>query len=156
MSAAQSSMPANPLTTWARYGLIAFAWLFAAGGIVQIFLAGLAVFEPAEAVSHWNDHVDFGRMIGFLAYLLPVFALVGRAGVRLVGQAFVVAILFVVQSILPNVDEAWVAALHPVNGFFLVGAAGSLGGAVLGLVRASTRSTASAAPQPPEHQRIVS
>jgi hypothetical protein len=69
MSAAQSSMPANPLTTWARYGLIAFAWLFAAGGIVQIFLAGLAVFDPADGVTHWNDHVDFGRMIGFLAYL---------------------------------------------------------------------------------------
>ena len=138
------------LSTWSRYGLIAVAWLFAAGGVVQVFLAGLGPFESA---SYWSDHVDFGRTIGFLTYLLPVLALVGRVGVRLVVHALVVAILFVVQSILANVDEGMVAALHPVNGFFLIGAAGSLGGATLGLVRSQARPVSEPSPHRPEPEQ---
>src|SRR5687768_10737875 len=125
MSAVSPVSPANPLTTWARYALIAVAWLFTLGGLVQVFLAGLSVFDARD----WSDHVDMGWTISFLAYLLPVLAVVGRAGVRLVGQALVVAILMVVQIVLANLDNGTIAALHPLNGFLLIGAAGSLGGA---------------------------
>ena len=145
MSDASLVPPVKSWTTWARYALIAAAWLFALGGIVQVFLAGLSVFDGRD----WSDHVNMGRMIGFLAYLLPVLALLGRAGVRLVAQAVVVAVLFVVQSILSNVDEGWIAALHPVNGFLLIGAAGSLGGAALGLVRSRARPILESSPRQP-------
>lgn len=147
MSAVSPASPAGSPTTWARYGLVAVAWLFAVGGVIQVFLAGLSVFDPVT-YGDWEDHVSFGRMIGLLTYLMPLFALLGRVGVRLVGQAFVVTILFVVQSILANVDEGWVAALHPVNGFLLIGAASSLGGATLGLIRSSPRSPAEPLPRP--------
>ena len=48
-----ASTPAEPqalgaVAVWARYGLIAVAWLFAAGAVVQLFLAGLSVFDPAN------------------------------------------------------------------------------------------------------------
>jgi hypothetical protein len=150
VSTATTVASPSPLTTWSRYALIAFAWLFAVGGVVQVFLAGLAVFEGDPfGFDYWEDHVDFGRMIGLLTYLLPVLALIGRVGVRLVVHALVVAILFVVQSILPNVDETWVAALHPVNGFLLIGAAGSLGGATLGLIRSQARPNSEPSPRRP-------
>lgn len=121
------------LTMWVRYALIAVAWLFAAGAIVQVFLAGLAVFDPQAG--RWDDHVDMGRMIGFLTYLLPILALIGRVGRQRVVHAFVVTILFFVQSFLANIDEGWIAAFHAVNAFFLVGASFSLGMRTLELVR---------------------
>lgn len=133
MSVTSQSATANgSFLVRVRFAVIAVAWLFAAGGMVQLFLAGLSVFDSAK---YWNDHADFGQTIGFLTYVLPILALIGRIGARLVAQAFVVTILFVVQMILANVDDGRVAALHAVNAFFLIGASGSLGGAVLGLVR---------------------
>ena len=133
-----ASTPAEPqavgaVAVWARYGLIAVAWLFAAGAVVQFFLAGLSVFDPANP--RWDDHVDFGRMIGLLAHLLPILALIGRVGVPRVMHALVIAVLFVVQSILANVDEGWIAALHPLNGVLLLGGSFDLGRMTLASVR---------------------
>jgi hypothetical protein len=115
-----------------RYALAAVAFLIVAGGVVQFFLAGLSVFDSA---SYWSDHTDFGRMLGFLAYLLPILALLGRAGAPRIGHAFVVAILFVAQSFLANVDTGWIAAFHPLNGLLLMGAAASLGRRALEIAR---------------------
>jgi hypothetical protein len=108
--------------------------------VIQVFLVGLSLFESA---SHWSDHVDFGRTIGLLTYLLPVLALVGRVGRRLIGHAVVVPVPFVVQMQLANADTGWVATFHPVNGLLLIGAAGSLGDRTLEFVRsrAATRQT---------------
>ena len=132
MSAVPATSSPARLTTGSRYALIALAWLFAAGGVVQVFLVGLSLFESA---SYWADHRDFGRMIGLLTYPLPVFALLGRVGAPLIAQSVVVPVLFVIQMLLPDADAGWVAALHPVNAFLLIGAAGSLGDRTLRLVR---------------------
>jgi len=118
-----------------RYALIAVAWLFTAGAVVQIYLAGRAAFDSP---TYYADHVDFGRMIGFLAYLMPILALVGRVGVSRIMQALVIAVLFVVQSILANLDTGWVAALHALNAFLLLGASSDLGRRTLALVRNTT------------------
>ena len=142
MSTAPSAPSDSALMVWTRYALIAVAWLFAVGGIIQVFLAGLSVFDSAK---YWNDHADFGQMIGLLTYVLPILALFGRVGSRLIGQAFVVTILFILQMILANVDDGRVAALHAVNAFLLIGASGSLGGAVLELVRSNNRAEAKSA-----------
>jgi hypothetical protein len=119
-------------TTWVRYVLVAVAWLFTVAVVVQIFLAGLSLFESSE---YLTDHVDIGHMISPLAYLLPILALLGRVGRQRIGHAFVVAVLYLVQVILPTVDVGFIAALHPLNAFLLLGAAFDLGRSVLGLVR---------------------
>ena len=121
----------GPFTTGVRYVMVAVAWLFAVGVVVQIFLAGLGLFESAE---FWVDHVDIGYAIGPLAYLLPILALIGRVGVPRFGHAMVVAVLYVVQTILPNLDFGYVAALHPLNAFLLLGASTSLGTSTLALI----------------------
>ncbi len=120
------------LTRWSRYVLIACAWLLAVGVVVQIFLAGLGFFESAD---FWVDHVDIGHMISPLAYLLPILALLGRVGWPRGGQAVVVTVLYVVQVILPTLDAGYIAALHPLNAFLLLGGSFSLGMSVLGLAR---------------------
>jgi hypothetical protein len=142
-NATQPTAANGSYLAWVRYAVIAVAWLFAVGGIIQVFLAGLSVFDSAK---YWNDHADFGQMIGILTYILPILALFGRVGPRLIGQAFVVTILFILQMILANVDDGRVAALHAVNAFLLIGASGSLGGAVLELVRSNNRAGAKSAP----------
>lgn len=137
MSAAQvaTSGSTSTFATWMRYLLIAFAWLFTLGAVIQVFLIGLGLFESG---SYLSDHTDFGHMIGPLTYLLPIVALLGRVGKRLVGHAFVVLFLYVVQIILPTIDEGWIAAFHAINAFILIGSAADLGRATLDLVRART------------------
>lgn len=120
------------VATAGRYALIAVAWIFAAGAVVQIYLAGRGIFESPTYLA---DHVDMGRMLGFLAYLLPILALVGRAGISRIMHALVIAVLFVVQSLLANVDTGSIAALHAVNAVLLLGGSFDLGRRTLTLVR---------------------
>ncbi len=136
MSTSQSAPAVGSLATWGRYLLIAFTWLFTACAVVQVFLAGLGFFESG---SYLADHVDFGHMIGLLTYPLIIFALVGRVGRQLVVQAALVTVLYFVQIILPTIDEGWIAALHPINAFILIGSAAGVGRETLKLVRAQRR-----------------
>ncbi len=113
-----------PRERWSRLGAMAFAWLFAAGVAIQIFLAGLALFDTA---ARWDDHSSFGMMIGIL--LLPLLVLVplGRAGRQAIGMTAVLLVLFIVQITLPSIDAGWIAALHPLVAFALLGISEQLG-----------------------------
>jgi hypothetical protein len=89
MRAEESTPIVSTITKWARYALIAVAWLFVAGGVIQVYLAGLGLFEKSD---YWDDHADFGNALFILPLLLPILALIGRVGVPLIVQAFVVLI----------------------------------------------------------------
>lgn len=117
---------------WAHYAVVAVAWLFVAGGIMQIFLAGLSVFDSP---TYWTDHVNFGRGLSILALLLPIMALIGRTGRGLIIQSSAVFILYMLQSMLANLDVGVVAALHAVTGFILVWLASRIGVEALNLMR---------------------
>lgn len=114
----------TPLMRWSRLGAMAFAWLFAAGVVTQIFLAGLALFDTAE---RWQDHMDVGYMIGILLLPLIVLVLLGRSGRQAIGMTVVLTVLYAIQITLPNIDAGWIAALHPLVAFALLGNAGQLG-----------------------------
>ena len=118
------------LVRWSRLGAMAFAWLFTAAVVVQIFLAGLALFDTAE---RWQAHTDFGYMIGILPLLVLVLALIGRAGGQLIGMSAVMVVLYFVQTSLPNVDPGYLAALHPLVAFALLGMSGQLGARIRAL-----------------------
>ena len=66
----------------ARNGLAVAAWLFVACIFIQIFLAGLGVFDGPEA---FITHREFGYAFGWLVLVMLVLAIVGRTGRRLVG-----------------------------------------------------------------------
>lgn len=100
------------IVRWGRIGLIVSAWLYAAGIAVQVFLAGLSIFDNA---GRWADHASFGQMVGTLPILLVIFALIGRVPVLTIGLSVAVFFLYGLQFAFANADNGSVAALHAVN-----------------------------------------
>jgi hypothetical protein len=95
------------------------AGLFAVCAIIQVFLAGLGVFDdPASFVTHR----DFGYMISLLPIVLVVLALVGGMPRRYAGLSALLFVLFILQSVFVQARESMpaVAALHPLNGFLIL------------------------------------
>jgi hypothetical protein len=102
------------------------AWLVVGAIVVQVLLAGLSIAQLGGTGS-FLTHVEVGRIFGLVFLLLVVTALLAGAGRRRVLQAAGLLGLFVIQSILPYMDEALglpiIAALHPVNALVMFGLA---------------------------------
>ncbi|MEP6638111.1 MAG: DUF6220 domain-containing protein [Chloroflexota bacterium] len=100
------------IRAWARSSFPWLAWLYVASLVVQVFLAGLAVFnDPAT----FAIHVDFGRIVvGLLSLLLPIVAWLGR--LPFVRPSIGLLLFYLLQTVLPEVRASYpmVAALHPV------------------------------------------
>ena len=98
---------------------------FAAGAfvvcaVVQVFLAGLGVFDdPGSFITHR----EFGYTFGWLTLAVLVLALVSRAPRRITGLCVLLLVLFALQSVLValRTDLPAIAALHPLNGFAILG-----------------------------------
>jgi Family of unknown function (DUF6220) len=103
----------------ARTGLALVAGLFAVGLIVQIFLAGLGVFDGP---SNFDTHRNFGYTIGFLTLVMIALALIGRVPRLLLGLTVLTLVQMFLQSVLVAMRESnpAIAALHPVNGVLLL------------------------------------
>lgn len=97
---------------------LVLALLTIAGIVVQIFLAGLALFDNA---SRWADHKTFGMMLGPLVILLTLAVLLARPSRSLAGMGVALLVLYIVQINLPNASPGWVAALHPLVGLSILG-----------------------------------
>lgn len=136
MTQSPARAQAGSLVTGARYALIALAFLFGIGAVVQIFLAGLSLFESAE---YWSDHVDLGMYLGIPALLMPVAAFLGRVGRQRLVMSITVTVLFVLQMVLANVNNGFIGAFHALNAFAVTGAAFQTGGRTLPLVRSDSR-----------------
>lgn len=103
----------------ARIVHLVLSCLLVAGLVVQVFLAGLGVFEsPAR----FAIHRDVGFTLSLLPVLLVIAALVGGMGRRMVLLALAAFLLFMLQSVFVGLRESspMVAALHPVNGFLIL------------------------------------
>ena len=92
------------------------ALIFVGAIVFQVFLAGLAIPQLGGNGS-FSTHAGFGYLIGLFALALPIAAVAAKAGQRRILQALGLLGLYIVQSILPNMDPGLpvVAALHPVN-----------------------------------------
>ena len=108
-----------PTATHLRTALAAVSALFACLILVQLFLAGLAVFAEAGSFS---SHRNFGYIIGWLTLVIVVLAAAGRVGGRLLGLALLALVQMGLQSVLVllRADLPVVAVLHPVNGVILL------------------------------------
>ena len=106
--------------------LAVVAWLFVACILVQIFLAGLGVFDGPSA---FITHREFGYTFGWLTLVMVVIAIVGRLPRRLVGLAALALLQMALQSVLVlfREDQPAIAALHPVNGVLLLVVAITIG-----------------------------
>ena len=95
------------------------AGLFALCAIIQVFLAGLGVFDDPSA---FITHRDFGYTLSLLPIVLVVLALVGGMPRRYAGLSALLFVLFIFQSVFVAMRENMpaVAALHPLNGFLIL------------------------------------
>jgi heme A synthase len=98
------------------------AGLLAVGAIVQVFLAGLGVFDDSSA---FMTHRDVGYMLSLLPIVMAVLALVGGLPRRFAGLSALLFVLFILQSVFVAARESTpaIAALHPLNGFLILGLA---------------------------------
>jgi Family of unknown function (DUF6220) len=110
------------IRSFARTAYPVVAGLFVACAVIQVFLAGLGVFDDPNA---FITHRNFGYLFGWLTLVLLVIALVGRMPRRYVGLAVLILVLFSLQSVFVALrqDMPAVAALHPLNGFLILGVA---------------------------------
>jgi hypothetical protein len=106
----------------ARTAYPVVAGLFVACAVIQVFLAGLGVFDDPNA---FITHRNFGYLFGWLTLVLLIVALVGRMPRRFVGLAVLILVLFSLQSVFValRADMPAIAALHPLNGFLILGVA---------------------------------
>ena len=104
------------IRSWSRLALPVTAGLFVACAVIQVFLAGLGVFDDPKA---FITHREFGYTFGWLTLVVLVLGLVGGAPRRVIGLGVLLLVLFALQSVLIAVrsDYPAVAALHPLNGF---------------------------------------
>ena len=112
--------------TGAYTALAVVAWLFAACIVVQVFLAGLGVFDGPQ---RFETHRDFGYLFGWLTLVMVIIAAAGRLGRVLIGLSLLALVQFFLQSIfiLFREDQPAIAALHPVNGVLLLVVAIAIG-----------------------------
>ena len=93
--------------------------LFVACGVIQVFLAGLGVFDDPRA---FVTHREFGYLFGWLTLVMLMLALVGREPRRVTGLSALLLVQFALQSafVAVRADIPAVAALHPLNGFTIL------------------------------------
>jgi hypothetical protein len=106
----------------ARLALPVVLAAFVACAVVQVFLAGLGVFSDPRS---FITHRDFGYAFGWLTLVALIVALVAGSPRRITGPVALLLLLFALQSVFVAVraDLPAVAALHPLNGFLLLGTA---------------------------------
>src|SRR5262245_12070904 len=105
--------------SFSRQALPIVAAVFVACCLLQVFLAGLGVFDDPRS---FVTHREFGYLLGWFTLVMLILALLGREPRRIVGLCVLVLIQFTLQSVFValRVDYPAVAALHPVNGFLIL------------------------------------
>src|ERR687896_671194 len=98
---------------YARRAFPFVSGLFALCSAVQIYLAGLGVFDDPSA---FVTHREFGYTFGLLLLVMLVLAAVGRMGRRVIGITVLIAVLFALQSVFValRTSAPVLAALHPL------------------------------------------
>jgi peptidoglycan/LPS O-acetylase OafA/YrhL len=116
----------------------AFMWgwlLFLVAGLVQIFLAGMGVFDlngqDLDDATSLDPHRTLGFALGGLSLLLLILSVVARVDARTMGISLVVALLAnLAQSILADAGDGtpFLGGLHALDGLAILGLGGYLFG----------------------------
>ena len=95
------------------------ARIFLVGLLLQFYLASTPIFGAGS----FQPHRMLGVVLTLIALLFPILALVGRLGRQLIGLSILLAVVTIVQTLLPSLRDVapWIAALHPVNALVLMG-----------------------------------
>lgn len=101
------------MVSGARYVYAALVWAYVVGILVQVFLIGLALFDPAH---DFEPHIGLGWLLHLVPILLLIVGAVARVGARLLWWNTALLVVQFIQPILATLrdDQPVVAAFHPV------------------------------------------
>lgn len=101
------------MVSGARWLFLAMVWLYLAGVLYQVFLAGSALFGPDRS---FETHIGLGYLLHLVPILLTIVALIARVGSPLIWWTLALLVVQFIQPLLPMMrgDLPWAAALHPV------------------------------------------
>ncbi|MFM1651955.1 DUF6220 domain-containing protein [Brevibacillus sp. B_LB10_24] len=103
----------SPLVVRARFVFKAMVRIFAICIMIQVFLAGLALFWNS---AQWASHTGFSRLLIIFSILILVISFIARLPLSLRIRSaglFGIIILLAVSAKLPS-GIGYVSALHPV------------------------------------------
>lgn len=101
-----------------RFVLLGYAWLFLAAVVVEVYFAGLMLFDQ---VGGHGLHEDTGWILAWSGVFFLALPGLARAGYPTVVVGVVLALTTFAQPFLPSVDGSpLIAALHPVNAILMV------------------------------------
>jgi hypothetical protein len=105
----------------ARQVLAVSAWILTIAVLVQVFLAGMAVF----GASSWQLHIDVGFVLPVLPMIMLILAWPARPGQPVVVLTVGLLALLVIQTFLPWLRDTapLVSALHAPNALLIFGLA---------------------------------
>lgn len=123
----EAALAANPdeqvsaYVRWGQRGYVLFGGLFIVGVMIQVFIAGMAVFvDPAN----WSLHASFVHYIELLTLIMLVLAFFGRLSRVLKITPIALFLLIGVQyATALGFSGSLVAAVHPVNALVIFGIA---------------------------------
>jgi hypothetical protein len=101
---------------YARWALILFTGLFLLAVVVQILTAGFAIFGATSFDLHENLGFTLTHGLSILIFLAALVAWIEPSNL---GLAFLIGALTTVQVFLPEIDNRWIAGLHPVNALLI-------------------------------------
>ena len=97
---------------YARWALILLTGLVLLAVIVQILTAGFAIFGATSFDLHEDLGFSLTHGLSILVFLAALVAWIEPSGLAL---AFLIGALTTVQVFLPEIDNRWIAGLHPIN-----------------------------------------
>lgn len=97
-----------------RMAYAIFSWLFVAGVLVQVFLAGLVVVARRAT---WENHIGLGHTLGLPLLIMLISMYVGRLPRRVKRMSWILFAVYVFQAdvvIFLRDSVPFASALHPV------------------------------------------
>jgi hypothetical protein len=128
-----------------RFIYLTAAWLFVAGVVTQVFLAGMAVV--ARQMS-WNNHIGLGHMLSAPLLLMLISQYTGRVPGRVKRLTWLLFAVYILQAdvlIFLRVQAPVASAFHPVM---------ALADFALGLALARAAWSLAREPQPQPASRV--
>ncbi len=101
---------------YARWAVILFTGLFLLAVVVQILTAGFGIFGATSLDLHEDLGFTLTHGLSILIFLAALVAWIEPKGLAL---GFLIGALTTVQVFLPEIDNRWIAGLHPVNALLL-------------------------------------
>ena len=129
------------MVSGARWLFLVLVWIYLAGILVQVFLAGMGLFGTSR---DFEPHVGLGWILHLVPVLLLIAAAVARVGRRLLWWTTALLIVQFIQPLLALLrnDVPLVAAFHPVLALIVFWLALTIGMKAWQLVREPTAAAA--------------